>query len=220
MASSAGEYSIRRATVQDSEALYRVCLLTGDSGKDGTDLYRDDPKALGEVAQDGARKILFLTPLAGRIYTQPYLELSPVRYARTSRNETSITRVWSTCRSLLSCSRTLMAFAGTRLLPCQAISSGVLFVAVVRLVRQLCMLTGPCRAQMESEYLPALRGAFPLDTIPTAGCTPAQSVHRSYHDAHDGRELPKSLVELFPSHLHIDLEPRAQVGPAGQRRQI
>lgn len=50
MASSAGEYSIRRATAQDSEALYRVCLLTGDSGKDGTQLYRDDPKALGEVA--------------------------------------------------------------------------------------------------------------------------------------------------------------------------
>jgi ribosomal protein S18 acetylase RimI-like enzyme len=40
-------YRLRPATPADLPALYRVCLLTGDSGKDGTTL-QDDPTLLGK----------------------------------------------------------------------------------------------------------------------------------------------------------------------------
>jgi ribosomal protein S18 acetylase RimI-like enzyme len=39
---------IRPATLQDLPGAYRVCLLTGDSGRDGTALFRD-PDLLGHV---------------------------------------------------------------------------------------------------------------------------------------------------------------------------
>lgn len=39
---------IRRATLQDLPGVYRVCLQTGDSGKDATGLYRN-PDLLGHV---------------------------------------------------------------------------------------------------------------------------------------------------------------------------
>ena len=42
-------FRLRAARAEDEDAAYRVCLLTGDSGLDGTALYRDDPKALGEI---------------------------------------------------------------------------------------------------------------------------------------------------------------------------
>ncbi|WP_119269790.1 GNAT family N-acetyltransferase [Taklimakanibacter deserti] len=41
-------YSLRAATADDLPALYRVCLRTGDAGKDATHL-QDDPDLLGEV---------------------------------------------------------------------------------------------------------------------------------------------------------------------------
>jgi ribosomal protein S18 acetylase RimI-like enzyme len=41
-------FRLRHATVDDLPALYRVCLLTGDAGKDATHL-QDDPDLLGEV---------------------------------------------------------------------------------------------------------------------------------------------------------------------------
>jgi predicted NBD/HSP70 family sugar kinase/ribosomal protein S18 acetylase RimI-like enzyme len=41
-------FALRHATVDDKEDLYRVCLLTGDSGNDGTALF-SDPQLLGEV---------------------------------------------------------------------------------------------------------------------------------------------------------------------------
>jgi protein O-GlcNAcase/histone acetyltransferase len=40
---------LRPALVADIPGAYAVCLLTGDSGKDGTHLYPDDPTALGEL---------------------------------------------------------------------------------------------------------------------------------------------------------------------------
>jgi ribosomal protein S18 acetylase RimI-like enzyme len=40
-------YRLRPATPEDLPGLYRVCLLTGDSGKDGTDL-QDNPTLLGK----------------------------------------------------------------------------------------------------------------------------------------------------------------------------
>lgn len=42
-------FRIRRAAADDSKDLYRVCLLTGNEGYDGSSLYEDDPDALGTV---------------------------------------------------------------------------------------------------------------------------------------------------------------------------
>ena len=50
--------TIRPAAAADLEALYRICLETGDSGQDATRLYRD-PK------------------LVGHLYAAPYLALAP-----------------------------------------------------------------------------------------------------------------------------------------------
>lgn len=52
-------FAIRQARPEDEAALYEVCLKTGRSGEDATDLYRDDPRALGHV------------------YAGPYLRLEP-----------------------------------------------------------------------------------------------------------------------------------------------
>lgn len=49
---------IRRARPAESDALYAICLATGDGGSDATDLY-DDPELLGHV------------------YLGPYLALAP-----------------------------------------------------------------------------------------------------------------------------------------------
>jgi ribosomal protein S18 acetylase RimI-like enzyme len=43
-----GEFTLRRAQPKDRAAAYRVCLLTGDSGRDATHLHQD-PDALGNV---------------------------------------------------------------------------------------------------------------------------------------------------------------------------
>ncbi|MBI3853166.1 MAG: GNAT family N-acetyltransferase [Verrucomicrobia bacterium] len=51
-------FQIRRYLPRDEDAVYEVCLKTGDSGKDGTHLY-DDPKALGHI------------------YVGPYIHLEP-----------------------------------------------------------------------------------------------------------------------------------------------
>lgn len=45
---SLGDFTLRRARPEDRAAAYRVCLLTGDSGRDATHLHRD-PDALGNV---------------------------------------------------------------------------------------------------------------------------------------------------------------------------
>jgi ribosomal protein S18 acetylase RimI-like enzyme len=51
-------FQIRRYLPRDEDAVYEICLKTGDSGKDGTHLY-DDPKALGHI------------------YVGPYIHLEP-----------------------------------------------------------------------------------------------------------------------------------------------
>ena len=50
---------IRLARSEDQPGAYHVCLKTGDHGRDGEPLYRDDPDALG------------------RIYVGPYLAFEP-----------------------------------------------------------------------------------------------------------------------------------------------
>ncbi len=55
---NAGRFQIRPAQPADLDALYRVCLLTGDSGNDASAMYRD-PMLLGHV------------------YVGPYVTLEP-----------------------------------------------------------------------------------------------------------------------------------------------
>ncbi|WP_428642369.1 N-acetyltransferase family protein [Roseibium sp.] len=43
-----GDAAIRPARAEDLEAVYRICLETGDSGRDASALYRD-PKLIGHV---------------------------------------------------------------------------------------------------------------------------------------------------------------------------
>ena len=52
------EFQIRPYEPGDLEAVYEICLLTGDSGRDASDLY-DDPMALGHL------------------YAAPYVTLEP-----------------------------------------------------------------------------------------------------------------------------------------------
>ncbi len=49
---------IRDATPDDAQQLYRICLLTGDAGRDATDLHTD-------------------ADLLGEVYVGPYLHLAP-----------------------------------------------------------------------------------------------------------------------------------------------
>ena len=46
---SAATFTIRPARPEDRSAAYRVCLETGDEGRDGTPYYRDDPDALPRI---------------------------------------------------------------------------------------------------------------------------------------------------------------------------
>ncbi|MFM8283317.1 MAG: GNAT family N-acetyltransferase [Planctomycetaceae bacterium] len=59
LAHDGGRAWLRPARVDDRDPCYRVCLETGDHGRDGTPYYADDPDALG------------------RIYVGPYLALEP-----------------------------------------------------------------------------------------------------------------------------------------------
>ncbi len=56
---SMNRFTIRSALPGDEAGAYYVCLKTGDNGKDGEPLYRDDPDALG------------------RIFVGPYLAFEP-----------------------------------------------------------------------------------------------------------------------------------------------
>lgn len=63
-------FTIRQYRPADLEAAYRVCLLTGDAGKDATSLY-EDPRALGNI------------------YVGPYLEFEP-EYAWILEDESGV----------------------------------------------------------------------------------------------------------------------------------
>ena len=52
-------FQMRPARPADLDAMYHVCLKTGDYGKDGEPFYRDDPDALG------------------RLFVGPYMEHEP-----------------------------------------------------------------------------------------------------------------------------------------------
>ncbi len=69
-------------------------------------------------------------------------------------------------------------------------------------------------ARYETEWRPELQARFPAPAGDPAHWTPVQQIHHLYH--HPDYYFPESYAE-FPSHLHIDLLPRAQGRGFGRR---
>lgn len=68
---------------------------------------------------------------------------------------------------------------------------------------------------LEREWWPALRAQYADPTaIPAAARTPDQRLAQLIHHPHTA---PPSLLDAYPSHLHIDLLPRGQGGGNGRR---
>lgn len=68
--------------------------------------------------------------------------------------------------------------------------------------------------RFQNEWLADLQRRFPEPSGDPAHWTPAQKMHREYH--HPSIHMPEPY-ELYPSHLHIDLMPRAQGHGMGYR---
>jgi ribosomal protein S18 acetylase RimI-like enzyme len=148
------ERVIRPATPDDQRGTYHVCLKTGDHGRDGEALYREDPDALG------------------RIYVGPYLAFEP-ELSLVLEDHTGI------------CGYALAAFDSRRFY-----------------------------ARYESEWRPRLSAAFPEPQGSPHGWTSLQHVYHAYH--HPDYFCPEPYA-AYPSHLHIDLLPRAQGCGYGRR---
>jgi ribosomal protein S18 acetylase RimI-like enzyme len=69
-------------------------------------------------------------------------------------------------------------------------------------------------ARYEAEWRPGLTARFPAPTGEPATWTRVQQIHRLYH--HPEICFPEPYAD-FPSHLHIDLLPRAQRRGFGRR---
>jgi ribosomal protein S18 acetylase RimI-like enzyme len=69
-------------------------------------------------------------------------------------------------------------------------------------------------ARIESEWRPALCARFPDPQGDPAHWTATEQIHACYHRPDYFRPEPR---ELYPSHLHIDLLPRAQAAGHGRR---
>lgn len=145
---------LRLARPDDRDALYRICLLTADSGEDGTAIY-GDPE------------------LVGHIYAGPYLAGQP-----------ELTFV--------------LEDAG-------GVSGYVLGVQDTRAFR----------AWEERAWWPALRERYPDPAdIPAARRSPDE---RLAFLIHHPPQMSPEVLDAYPSHLHIDLLPRAQGGGHGRR---
>ena len=127
----------------DAAGVYRVCLLTGDSGGDASPLH-DDPDLLGHV------------------YAGAYLAAEPA-LARVVVDETGV--IGYVLGALDT--RTLEAWCGR-------------------------------------EWWPPLRERYPIDA------QRRESDSALVRLIHTPDHVPDVVVDEYPSHLHIDLLPRAQ----------
>jgi ribosomal protein S18 acetylase RimI-like enzyme len=146
--------TIRLARAGDQPGAYRVCLETGDHGRDGTSLYVEDPDALG------------------RIFVGPYLAFEP---------------------QLSLILEDTLGICGYAL---AALDSAAFY------------------GHYETEWRQRLCAQFPSPAGDPADWTPAQHVYHAYH--HPDYFCPDPY-EAYPSHLHIDLLPRAQGRGFGRR---
>lgn len=141
------DFTLRPARPADQAAAYEICLKTGDSGRDATHLYPDDPAALGHL------------------YVGPYLSLEP-NLAFVLEDGAGV------CGYLLG-----------------ALDSARFY------------------ARLLAEWLPPLRARHPDPTGDPARWTPR---HWLYHEFHHFAPHYPPTFRAYPSHLHIDLLPRAQ----------
>ena len=146
--------TIRLAARGDKAGAYRVCLETGDHGRNGEPLYRDDPDALG------------------RIYVGPYLAFEP---------DLSL---------ILEDDQGICGYA------LAALDSHAFY------------------ARYDREWRRQLAAEFPAPHGDAERWTPVQHVYHAYHQPDYFCPDP---YEAYPSHLHIDLLPRAQGRGYGRR---
>lgn len=143
-------FSIRPYSARDLSAVYDICLKTGDSGEDASELY-DNPDILGHL------------------YAGPYVTLEPeLAFMLTSREGDEGEVV----------GYILGAFDTERF-----------------------------NERYRLEWLPSLQAKLPDPTGDPENWTPAERLYSRIH--HPDPAKPVDL-SAYPSHLHIDLLPRAQ----------
>ncbi len=148
------EFRLRPCLAADADAAYEVCLKTGDDGSDGTLLYPDDPKVLGDI------------------FVGPYIHLEP-----------DLAFVLEDQRGV--CGYILAARDSERFYQ-----------------------------RFVTEWLPPLRARHPVPSGDSATWTHTQKLYHELH--HPNTHYPPSF-RAFPSHVHIDLLPRAQGKGNGRR---
>ena len=149
-----GEFKIRKATPNDREAAYWVCLKTGDHGAAGEALFADALDALG------------------RIYVGPYLEFEPELAVVLEDSE-------GVCGYCLG-----------------AMDSRQLY------------------DRYEQEWRPRLAKRYSSPSGAPSRWSPLEQVYHLYHQPDYYCPEP---YDQYPSHLHIDLVPRAQGRGLGRR---
>lgn len=147
-------FRLRQAKPEDREACYRVCLLTGDAGRDATALFPDDPDALGHL------------------FVGPYLALEP-DLAFVLEDDAGV------CGYVLG-----------------ALDSADFY------------------RRMLEVWLPSLQARYPRPTGPRSRWTETQKLYHEFHEP--DFHFPPAFA-AYPSHLHIDLLPRAQGRGQGRR---
>lgn len=174
---------IRRYRPDDLAAVYRICLLTGDSGGDASHLY-DDPAALGHM------------------YVGPYVTLEPeLAFVIEDSSGESGDRAFA--------DRTFGDRVAGDTVSGDTVSGNTVSGYVVG-----AFDTKVFHQAMLDSWLPPLQAALPDPGGDPTGWTASEKLYHRLH--HPGFELDESL-EPYPSHLHIDLLPRAQGRGFGRR---
>jgi len=139
----------------DLADLYRICLLTGDSGQDATSLHQDPQ-------------------LPGHIFAAPYGLFEPS-----------------------------LAFVAE-----DGAGVGGYIVGALD--------TRAFEKRLERDWWPGLRDRYPAPPadLPAGDRTPDQSLAQIIHHPW---ATPDELVARYPSHLHINLEPRLQANGYGSQ---
>jgi ribosomal protein S18 acetylase RimI-like enzyme len=179
--SAPSDCTIRPARAGDEAGAYYVCLKTGDAGADGEPHFRDDPDALG------------------RIFVGPYLAFEPeLALILEDEGRTEAERVTQGVSGPDE-SGPYIVGGPDRRMPTQ--STSICGYALGALDSRAFY------ARYEREWRPDLCAQFPMPEGPPESWSRVQEVHSWYHQADYFCPEP---YDAYPSHLHIDLLPRAQ----------